>query len=237
VISVLLVDDHSLIRMGFRLVLEGETDIEVVGEAADGATAVAMCSALRPDVVLMDVRMPGRDGIEATRDIVAAGLPCKVLILTTFDLDDYVYAGLRAGASGFLLKDTQPDSLVAAIHTIAAGDSVLAPTATTRLVRQFADSPRPGPPGGPPPSNLPAAQLRQALTGREQDVFSRMAAGLSNSEIAASLFLSEGTVKIHVGRILAKLGLRDRVQAVVLAYESRLVTPGTPPPDGPAEPH
>jgi len=232
VISVLLVDDHSLIRMGFRLVLEGETDIEVVGEAADGATAVAMCSALRPDVVLMDVRMPGRDGIEATRDIVAAGLPCKVLILTTFDLDDYVYAGLRAGASGFLLKDTQPDNLVAAIHTIAAGDSVLAPTATTRLVRQFADSPRPGPPSGPPPSNLPAAQLRQALTGREQDVFSRMAAGLSNSEIAASLFLSEGTVKIHVGRILAKLGLRDRVQAVVLAYESGLITPGTPPPDG-----
>jgi DNA-binding NarL/FixJ family response regulator len=248
VISVLLVDDHSLIRMGFRLVLEGETDIEVVGEAADGATALAMCSALRPDVVLMDIRMPGRDGIEATRDIVAAGLPCKVLILTTFDLDDYVYAGLRAGASGFLLKDTQPDSLVAAIHTIAAGDSVLAPTATTRLVRKFADSPQPGPPGGPqpgspggppdgPPGSLPAAQLRQALTGREQDVFSRIAAGLSNSEIAASLFLSEGTVKIHVGRILAKLGLRDRVQAVVLAYESRLVTPGTPPPDGPAEPH
>jgi DNA-binding NarL/FixJ family response regulator len=239
VISVLLVDDHSLIRMGFRLVLEGETDIEVVGEAADGATALAMCSALRPDVVLMDVRMPGRDGIEATRDIVAAGLPCKVLILTTFDLDDYVYAGLRAGASGFLLKDTQPDSLVAAIHTIAAGDSVLAPTATTRLVRKFADSPPPGPPsgppGGPPTSSFPAARLRQALTGREQDVFSRIAAGLSNSEIAASLFLSEGTVKIHVGRILAKLGLRDRVQAVVLAYESRLITPGTPPPG--EEPH
>jgi DNA-binding NarL/FixJ family response regulator len=245
VISVLLVDDHSLIRMGFRLVLEGETDIEVVGEAADGATALAMCSALRPDVVLMDVRMPGRDGIEATRDIVAAGLPCKVLILTTFDLDDYVYAGLRAGASGFLLKDTQPDSLVAAIHTIAAGDSVLAPTATTRLVRKFAGSPQPGSPGGPPngppggppngpPGSLPAAQLRQALTGREQDVFSRIAAGLSNSEIAASLFLSEGTVKIHVGRILAKLGLRDRVQAVVLAYESRLITPGEPPPKSPS---
>ena len=236
-ISVLLVDDHALIRMGFRLVLDAEDDIEVVGEAADGTAAVSMCSALRPDVVLMDVRMPGHDGIEATRDIVAAGLPCKVLILTTFDLDDYVYAGLRAGASGFLLKDTQPDSLVAAIHTIAAGDSVLAPTATTRLVRQFADSPRPGPPSGPPPSSLPAAQLRQALTGREQDVFSRMAAGLSNSEIAASLFLSEGTVKIHVGRVLAKLGLRDRVQAVVLAYESRLITPGSPPADQPGQPH
>ena len=231
-ISVLLVDDHALIRMGFRLVLEGETDIEVVGEAADGATAVAMCAALRPDVVLMDVRMPSHDGIEATRDIVTAGLPCKVLILTTFDLDDYVYAGLRAGASGFLLKDTPPASLIAAIHTIFAGDAVLAPTATTRLVRQFATSPPPG-----PPSSHPAAQLRHALTSREQDVFSRIAAGMSNSEIAASLFLSEGTVKIHVGRILAKLGLRDRIQAVVLAYESRLITPGTPPPDGPGQPH
>ena len=137
-ISVLLVDDHSLIRMGFRLVLDAETDIDVVGEAADGTAAVSMCSALRPDVVLMDVRMPGHDGIEATRDIVAAGLPCKVLIRTTFDLDDYVYAGLRAGASGFLLKDTQPANLVAAIRTIAAGDAVLAPGATSRLVRQFA---------------------------------------------------------------------------------------------------
>jgi DNA-binding NarL/FixJ family response regulator len=228
-ISVLLVDDHSLIRMGFRLVLDAEEDIEVVGEAADGAAAVAMCSALRPDVVLMDVRMPGHDGIEATRDIVAAGLPCKVLILTTFDLDDYVYAGLRAGASGFLLKDTQPADLVAAIRTIAAGDAVLA-----RLVRQFAATP-PGP-------HLRAdlgdagARIRKTLTDREQDVFSRIAAGMSNSEIAASLFLSEGTVKIHVGRILAKLGLRDRVQAVVLAYESRLITPGNPTPDPPGPP-
>jgi DNA-binding NarL/FixJ family response regulator len=234
VISVLLVDDHSLIRMGFRLVLEGETDMEVVGEAGDGATAAAMCSALCPDVVLMDVRMPGRDGIEATRDIVTAGLPCKVLILTTFDLDDYVYAGLRAGASGFLLKDTQPADLIAAIHTIAAGDAVLAPTATNRLVRKFAASPRPGPPSSHPSAQ--AEQLRQALTSREQDVFSRIAVGLSNSEIAASLFLSEGTVKIHVGRILAKLGLRDRVQAVVLAYESGLITPGSPPPNAPGQP-
>ena len=226
---MLLVDDHSLIRMGFRLVLDAEPDIEVVGEAADGAAAVTMCSALRPDVVLMDVRMPGHDGIEATRDIVAAGLPCRVLILTTFDLDDYVYAGLRAGASGFLLKDTQPASLVAAIRTIAAGDAVLGPAATSRLVRQFAAT-QPA----EPPSSQHAVQIRQALTRREQDVFSRIAAGLSNSEIAASLFLSEGTVKIHVGRILSKLGLRDRVQAVVLAYESRLITPGTPPPDSPA---
>ena len=236
---MLLVDDHSLIRMGFRLVLDAETDIEVVGEAADGTAAVSMCSALRPDVVLMDVRMPGRDGIEATRDIVAAGLPSKVLILTTFDLDDYIYAGLRAGASGFLLKDTQPASLVAAIHTIAAGDAVLAPGATSRLVRQFAaSSPLPSPSdaqvGG---AQVGGVQIRQALTSREQDVFARIAEGMSNSEIAASLFVSEGTVKIHVGRILAKLGLRDRVQAVVLAYESRLITPGPLPPDRPGQPH
>jgi DNA-binding NarL/FixJ family response regulator len=234
VISVLLVDDHPLIRMGFRLVLDAEDDIEVVGEAADGAAAVSMCSALRPDVVLMDVRMPGHDGIEATRDIVAAGLPCKVLILTTFDLDDYVYAGLRAGASGFLLKDTQPASLVAAIHTIAAGQAVLAPTATTRLVRQFAGSRSAASHSadGRSAASRSVVQVRQALTGREQDVFSLIAAGMSNGEIAASLFLSEGTVKIHVGRILAKLGLRDRVQAVVLAYESGLIAPGTPSPEG-----
>jgi len=244
VISVLLVDDYALIRMGFRLVLDAEDDIEVVGEAADGTAAVSMCSALRPDVVLMDVRMPGHDGIEATRDIVAAGLPCRVLILTTFDLDDYVYAGLRAGASGFLLKDTQPADLVAAIRTIAAGDAVLAPAATSRLVRQFAANPKSPNPNTPEPGGYPGAhpptqpgdggaQIRKALTDREQDVFSRIAAGMSNSEIAASLFLSEGTVKIHVGRILAKLALRDRVQAVVLAYESRLITPGTPPPGQP----
>jgi DNA-binding NarL/FixJ family response regulator len=233
VISVLLVDDHSLIRMGFRLVLDAETDIEVIGEAADGNAAVSMCSVLRPDVVLMDVRMPGRDGIEATRDIVAAGLPSKILILTTFDLDDYVYDGLRAGASGFLLKDTQPANLVAAIRTIAAGDAVLGPGATSRLVRQFAAQPGSTGPGstGPGSTGPGSARIKQALTGREQDVFSRIAAGMSNSEIAASLFLSEGTVKIHVSRILAKLGLRDRVQAVVLAYESRLITPGTPPAD------
>jgi DNA-binding NarL/FixJ family response regulator len=229
-ISVLLVDDHPLIRKGFRLVLSAEADIEVAGEAADGRTALTMCSALRPDVVLMDVRMPGRDGIEATRDIVAAGLPSKVLILTTFDLDDYVYASLRAGASGFLLKDTQPDVLVAAIHTIAAGDAVLAPTSTKRLIRQFAtQQPEQS-------SSYPATQIRQVLTGREQDVFSDIAAGMSNGEIAADLHLSEGTVKIHVGRILAKLGLRDRVQAVVLAYESRLITPHPYPPDSPGDP-
>jgi DNA-binding NarL/FixJ family response regulator len=235
-ISVLLVDDHSLIRKGFRLILDAESDIEVAGEAADGTVALSMCSALRPDVVLMDVRMPGRDGIEATGDIVGAGLASKVLILTTFDLDDYVYAGLRAGASGFLLKDTQPDDLVAAIRTIAAGDAVLGPGATKRLIREFATAPQPGSsqPGSPQPGSpggADAARIQKALTGREQDVFSHLAAGRSNREIAASLHLSEGTVKIHVGRILGKLGLRDRVQAVVLAYESGLITPGAHAPD------
>jgi DNA-binding NarL/FixJ family response regulator len=230
-ITVLLADDHPLIRKGFRLILDAESDIEVAGEAGDGVTAVSMCSELRPDVVLMDVRMPGRDGIAATRDILAAGLPSKVLILTTFDLDDYVYAGLRAGASGFLLKDTQPDSLVAAIRTIAAGEAVLAPAATRRLIQQFTTQ------QPEPPSSRRAAQIQHALTSREQDVFALIAAGMSNLEIAARLHLSEGTVKIHVGRILAKLGLRDRVQAVVLAYESTLVIPGTTAPDRPGDPH
>ena len=229
-ITVLLADDHPLIRKGFRLILDAESDIAVTGEAADGATAVSMCSALRPDVVLMDVRMPGRDGIEATRDIVAAGLPSKVLILTTFDLDDYVYAGLRAGASGFLLKDTQPDDLADAIRTVAAGDAVLAPGATRRLISQFADRAAERP---KPPDSRRADQIRQVLTTREQDVFALIAAGLSNGEIAARLDLSGGTVKIHVGRILAKLGLRDRVQAVVLAYESTLIIPGATPPGRP----
>jgi DNA-binding NarL/FixJ family response regulator len=230
-ITVLLADDHPLIRKGFRLILDAEPDIQVAGEAGDGGAAVSLCAELRPDVVLMDVRMPGRDGIAATRDILAAGLPSRVLILTTFDLDDYVYAGLRAGASGFLLKDTQPEGLVAAIRTIAAGDAVLAPAATRRLIRQFTTQP------AEPPGSRRAAQIQHVLTSREQDVFALIAAGLSNSEIAARLHLSGGTVKIHVGRILAKLGLRDRVQAVVLAYESTLIVPGTPPPNRPADPH
>src|ERR1035438_7524530 len=216
-ISVLLVDDHSLIRKGFHLILDAETDIQVAGEAGDGTTAVSMCSALRPDVVLMDVRMPGRDGIEATRDIVAAGLPPKGLTLQTLHLAHQGYPPPRPGGG--------------AIRTIAAGDAVLAPGATKRLIQQFAFTQPPERPSGPR-----GAQIRQALTGREQDVFSHIAAGMSNSEIAASLFLSEGTVKIHVGRILAKLGLRDRVQAVVLAYESRLITPGTLPADRPEQP-
>jgi DNA-binding NarL/FixJ family response regulator len=220
-ITVLLADDHPLIRKGFRLILDAEPDIEVAGEASDGVMAVSMASALLPDVVLMDVRMPKRDGIEATRDIAAAGLRSRVLILTTFDLDDYVYAGLHAGASGFLLKDTQPDDLVAAIRTIAAGDSVLAPAATRRLIRRFtAHQPQ-------QPGDQRAVQIRRALTPREQDVFALIAAGLSNGEIAARMHLSAGTVKVHVGRILAKLGLRDRVQAVVLAYETALIIPGS----------
>jgi DNA-binding NarL/FixJ family response regulator len=219
-IRVLLVDDQSLLRMGFRLILEAEPDIEVAGEAADGATGVSMTAALRPDVVLMDVRMPGMDGIAATAAITAAGPASRVLILTTFDLDQYVFAGLKAGASGFLLKDAPPGELLSAVRTVAAGDAVLAPSATRRLIDQFAPLlPDPG-------RQQDQDALLSQLTDRERDVFAELAAGRSNREIAAALHLSEGTVKIHVGRILAKLGLRDRVQAVVLAYESGLITPG-----------
>ena len=219
-IRVLLVDDQSLLRMGFRLILEAEPDIEVAGEAADGATGVSMAAALRPDVVLMDVRMPGMDGIAATAAITAAGPASRVLILTTFDLDQYVFAGLKAGASGFLLKDAPPAELLSAVRTVAAGDAVLAPSATRRLIDQFAPLlPDPG-------RQQDQDALLSHLTDRERDVFAELAAGRSNREIAAALHLSEGTVKIHVGRILAKLGLRDRVQAVVLAYESGLITPG-----------
>jgi DNA-binding NarL/FixJ family response regulator len=220
-IRVLLVDDQSLLRMGFRLILEAEPDIEVVGEAGDGDTGVSMASALRPDVVLMDVRMPGMDGIAATASITAAGPAPKVLILTTFDLDEYVFSGLKAGASGFLLKDAPPADLLTAIRTVAGGDAVLAPTATRRLIDQFV----PLLPG--PGRQQDRDALLGKLTDREQAVFAQLAAGRSNREIAAGLHLSEGTVKVHVGRILAKLGLRDRVQAVVLAYESGLITPGS----------
>jgi len=220
-IRVLIVDDQSLLRMGFRMILEAEPDIEVAGEAADGATAIRMASALRPDVVLMDVRMPGTDGIAATAAITAATPASKVLILTTFDLDEYVFAGLRAGASGFLLKDAPPAELLTAIRTVAAGDAVLAASATRRLIDQFAlllPDPR---------RQHDRDVLLSKLTERERTVFGQLAAGQSNREIASDLHLSEGTVKIHVGRILAKLDLRDRVQAVVLAYESGLITPGS----------
>jgi DNA-binding NarL/FixJ family response regulator len=220
VIRVLLVDDQSMLRMGFRLILEAEPDIEVVGEAGTGATGVSMATALQPDVVLMDVRMPVMDGIEATSVIVESGLASRVLILTTFDLDQYVIAGLKAGASGFLLKDAPPGDLLAAIRTVAAGDAVLAPSATRRLLDQFL----PLLPG--PEQDRPDGSLLDALTERERAVFAELAAGRSNREIADQLHVSEGTVKIHVGRILAKLELRDRVQAVVLAYETGIITPG-----------
>jgi DNA-binding NarL/FixJ family response regulator len=222
VISILLADDQALLRLGFRLILEAQPDIEVVGEAADGAAAVAMSRALKPAVVLMDVRMPGLDGIAATA-VITAELPgTRVLILTTYDLDEYVFAGLRAGASGFLLKDAPPEELLAAIRTVEGGEAVLAPTATRRLISQFMnllpdhDGQRDKP------------DVAGQLTERELVVFTLIATGRSNREIAAELHLSEGTVKVHVGRILAKLGLRDRVQAVVLAYESGVVTPGQP---------
>jgi DNA-binding NarL/FixJ family response regulator len=217
VIRVLLVDDQSMLRMGFRLILSAEAGLQVVGEAGDGATAVRMAAALRPDVVLMDVRMPGVDGIGATAAIVAARPETRVLILTTFDLDEYVVAGLRAGASGFLLKDAPPGDLPTAIRTVAGGDAVLAPSATRRLLDRFAAL------GGAPP---PPDQVLAGLTERERTVFDLLAVGRSNREIAAELYLSEGTVKIHVGRILSKLHLRDRVQAVILAYESGLIRPG-----------
>jgi DNA-binding NarL/FixJ family response regulator len=218
-IRVLLVDDQSLLRMGFRLILEAEPDIEVVGEAGDGASGVSMASALHPDVVLMDVRMPGMDGIKATASIIAAGPASKVLILTTFDLDQYVFAGLKAGASGFMLKDAPPAELLAAIRTVADGAAVLAPSTTRRLIDRFA-------PLLPDPERTTRRDsLLQALTDREREVFLLLAQGQSNREIASELFLSESTIKIHVGHILAKLNLRDRVQAVVEAYESGLITP------------
>jgi len=212
---------RSLLRMGFQMILDAEPDIEVVGEAADGATGVSMTSALHPDVVMMDVRMPGMNGIQATAAITAAAPASKILILTTFDLDEYVFAGLKAGASGFLLKDAPPADLLTAIRTVAGGEAVLAPTATRRLINQFV-------PLLPAPGQQPDRDaLLGRLTDRERAVFARLAAGRSNREIAAELHLSQGTVKVHVGRILAKLDLRDRVQAVVLAYESGLIKPGS----------
>ena len=221
-VRVLLVDDQPLLRLGFRMVLESEADLEVVGEASDGAQAAAMTAALVPDVVLMDVRMPVVDGIEATRRIVAAGAASRVLVLTTFDLDEYVYAALRAGASGFLLKDVPPAELVSGIRAVAAGDAVVAPAVTRRLIDAFAEH-LPDPSTG----RSPADQRLDRLTAREREVLVEVARGLSNSEIAQALVLSEATVKSHVAKILTKLGLRDRVQVVVFAYETGVVRPGT----------
>jgi len=214
-ISILLVDDQELLRMGFRMVLDAQPDMRVVGEADNGLAAVQQ---LQPDVVLMDVRMPELDGVEATRRISAASPATRVLILTTFDLDEYVMAGLRAGASGFLLKDVGPPDLLSAIRAVAAGDAVVAPAVTRRLLDRYVHGE-----GAPP---RPADAALDALTPREHEVFELVARALSNTEIAQRLFLSEATVKTHVARILAKLGLRDRVQAVVRAYESGVIRPG-----------
>jgi DNA-binding NarL/FixJ family response regulator len=216
---VLLVDDQPLLRMGFRLVLEDEPDLHVVGEAGDGTEALRQVDALRPDVVLMDVRMPGMNGIEATERIVAAGSPSRVLILTTFDLDEYAFAALRAGASGFLLKDARPAELTGAIRAVATGDAVVSPRVTRRMLELFAEE---LPAGEAAPAARTDPRLDD-LTQREREVLLAVAEGLSNAEVAARLFLSEATVKTHVGRVLAKLGVRDRVQAVVVAYESGLV--------------
>jgi DNA-binding NarL/FixJ family response regulator len=223
VIRVVLVDDQALLRVGFRMLLEAEHDIEVVGEAGNGDEAVAVVTRTAPDVVLMDVRMPGTDGVEATARIVRGPSDARVLILTTYDLDEYVYAGLHAGASGFLLKDAPPAKLLNAIRTVAAGDAVLAPSATRRLLDRFAPK-LPGPDGSSSPP--PRADVLSQLTDREREVFELVASGRTNREIAAQLYVSEGTVKVHVSRLLTKLNLRDRVQAVVLAYEAGLITPG-----------
>ena len=217
-IRILIVDDQALIRSGLRMILESEADLTVIGEAADGTEAVEAARRLRPDVILMDVRMPVMDGIDATRKLVGTGLEPdpSVLILTTFDLDEYVYAAIRAGASGFLLKDAPPDDLIHAIRVVAGGDALLAPSVTRRLIEEFAAQQA--------PETQPAGM--DELTERETEVLRSLAAGHSNAEIADALFVSEATVKTHVSHILTKLDLRDRVQAVVVAYESGLVRPG-----------
>ncbi|QCV87335.1 MULTISPECIES: response regulator [Acidipropionibacterium] len=218
-IRLLLADDQEMVRVGFRMVLDAQPDMEVVGEAADGVQAVAMATELEPDVVLMDIRMPRMDGLEATRQIIAGSSEARVLVLTTFDLDEYVHSALRAGASGFLLKDAGPAELLAGIRSVASGDAVVAPSATRRLLERFL--PTDG--GGPSPTD---PDLIEALSDREREVLTCVGAGLTNAEIAAKLFLAETTVKTHIGHILAKLGLRDRVQMVITAYDAGLVRPG-----------
>jgi DNA-binding NarL/FixJ family response regulator len=216
---ILLIDDQELLRMGFRMVLDAQSDLEVVGEAGDGAEGVKLAGELQPDVILMDVRMPGMDGVQATRALVGAGCRAHIIILTTFDLDEYAHAALRAGASGFLLKDAQPADLLSAIRAVASGDAVVAPSTTRRLLATIAHQlPAPGEEHGD-------ARL-ETLTPREREVLEAVARGLSNAEIAAALVLSEATVKTHVGRILAKLELRDRVQIVVYAYDHGLAGSG-----------
>jgi len=212
-LRVLIADDDDLMRAGLKAVLSSDETIEVVAEAADGRQAISHIRALKPDVVLMDVRMPGMDGITATREIIAATPHARILILTTFEDDDYVFGALTAGASGFLLKRTQPEQLIAAIHTIAGGESLLSPSVTRTVINRMAAQPQPDP---------AASQRLRLLTPRERDVLELVASGLSNAEIAASLFVEESTVKTHLKRILAKLSLRDRVQAVIFAYETGL---------------
>lgn len=218
-IRVLVADDQALVRAGFRVLVDSAPDLEAVGEASDGAEALDLVGRLHPDVVLMDIRMPISDGIEATRAIAAdpATASTKVLILTTFDLDEYVYDALRAGASGFLLKDTEPEALLDAIRIVAAGDALLAPSVTRRLIAEFAHRPS--------PARADIAQL-EVLTEREREVLGEVARGLSNAEIAAELFISPATAKTHVSRVMMKLDARDRAQLVAIAYESGLVTPG-----------
>ena len=220
--SIVLVDDQELLRMGFRMVLEAQPDLELVGEAGDGEEALDVVGRLQPDVVLMDVRMPGMDGVETTRRLVERGGRSRVIILTTFDLDEYAYAALRAGASGFLLKDAQPADLLSAIRAVASGDAVVAPSTTRRLLESLADQ-LPDPGRGAP---VPDPRLAE-VTPREREVLIAVARGLSNAEIAVQLVLSEATVKTHVGRVLAKLELRDRVQVVVYAYERGLISPAS----------
>ena len=216
-IRVLIVDDQPLMRTGFRMILDAEPDIEVVGEAADGREAVALARRVEPDVVLMDIRMPNLDGIAATREIVDAAPRARILILTTFEDDDYVFGALSAGASGFLLKRTQPEQLIAAIHTIAAGESLLSPSVTRTVIDRMARH---------SPADRSAGRRLRQLTPREREVLELVVRGLSNAEIAATLAVEESTVKTHMKRVLTKLEVRDRVQAVILAYENRLVRPG-----------
>jgi RNA polymerase sigma factor (sigma-70 family) len=219
-VRVLIADDQALVRAGFRKILEADAEIEVVGEAADGVAAVERGRALWPDVVLMDIRMPGLDGLAATRQLVGAGTDGpRVLVLTTFGLEEYVYEALRGGASGFLLKDVPPEQLLEAVHVVARGDALLDPAITRAVIEEFA---------GKPVARRELAAKLEELTAREREVFSLVARGLSNAEIAAELVVSEGTVKTHVAHLLLKLGLRDRVQAVVFAYESGIVQPGEP---------
>ena len=214
-IRVLVADDQPLVRSGFRMVLEERPDLELVGEAEDGGQAIQLAAELDPDVILMDVRMPNLDGVEATRRLVESGTRAHILVLTTFDLDEYVYAAVQAGASGFLLKDVQPAELVDAIRVVAAGNSLFGPAATRRLIEQFASV-----------RGTPATATVEALTEREREVLRLLAQGRSNAELANQLYLSEATVKTHVSAVLRKLGVRDRVQSVIAAYEAGLVRPG-----------